>query len=386
MHTYYTSVAFSTCAALGVLSVLVMENDRLDRQSKRRFYNTYLVIAAAILAEWGAVALNGAASVTIPLHKILKALDYITSPMASVMLVHQIQTSRKTRIYAYAVLAANAVLEILSIFTGWTFYVDADNYYHHGPLFAVYSAVFCLAFFYALIAFWKYGKKFRKNNRLSLIMIFLFTAIELALQEIIGGEVRTLCIGLTFSSVFLYVHFSEFAQLERDDVMSIQQKLLDTDPLTGLYSRFAYTRDLEKMERSGIPGDTVIIAMDVNGLKQANDTLGHLAGDELIIGAANCVRNVLGLYGRCYRTGGDEFVAMLRLPKETAAGLKARLNIAAESWKGQMVKELHFAVGLADRRDNPDCSADELVGLADKEMYRDKSEYYRSRGIDRRRH
>ena len=51
--------------------------------------------------------------------------------------------------------------------------------------------------------------------------------------------------------------------------------------------------------------------MDLNQLKNINDTFGHHTGDELIIAAARCIEKAFGSMGTCYRIGGDEFCAVL---------------------------------------------------------------------------
>ena len=387
INRYYTAVAASLCAVLGILCVLIRENDRFERQQKRRFYATYLVIAAAILTEWGAIALNGAGRL-FTLHRVIKAADYIVSSLASVMFVYQLKTKRSSnrlRVPVIAVLAGNALLQTVSVFTGWTFYLDARNYYRHGPLYPVYMAVYIGAFAYVLAGFLRYGRGFRNRNRASLILIFIFAAAELLLQEIFGGDMRTLCVGLTMASVLLYVHFSEFSQLERDDILIMQRKLLDTDVLTGLYSRYAYTAALNAMKNDAIPEDTVVFSADITGLKEANDTLGHLAGDELIRGAADCILRALGPYGRCYRTGGDEFIAILHMPEETAEEALKQLRAEAGAWHGEIVPDLKLAAGVAYAPENAGGSAEALINLADQRMYADKAEYYRTSGIERRR-
>ncbi|MCR5741555.1 MAG: diguanylate cyclase [Gammaproteobacteria bacterium] len=44
---------------------------------------------------------------------------------------------------------------------------------------------------------------------------------------------------------------------------------------------------------------------DINGLKTENDTIGHEAGDELICGSAECMKNAFSRHGKIYRVGGD---------------------------------------------------------------------------------
>ena len=73
--------------------------------------------------------------------------------------------------------------------------------------------------------------------------------------------------------------------------------------------------------------------MDLNGLKEANDNIGHEAGDELIIGASKCMDNAFSGLGRTYRVGGDEFVALLRGTREVT-DVQAIVNAANNSLLG----------------------------------------------------
>jgi diguanylate cyclase (GGDEF)-like protein len=52
-----------------------------------------------------------------------------------------------------------------------------------------------------------------------------------------------------------------------------------------------------------------MVLFDVNFLKITNDTLGHLAGDKLLISAAECIARCFG--ENCFRFGGDEFAAIV---------------------------------------------------------------------------
>lgn len=73
-----------------------------------------------------------------------------------------------------------------------------------------------------------------------------------------------------------------------------------------------------------------MFSIDINGLKAVNDTLGHSAGDELIRAAARCISQVLGRYGKCYRIGGDEFIAILRVEKEKIAEIQKSFDAVQE--------------------------------------------------------
>ena len=109
----------------------------------------------------------------------------------------------------------------------------------------------------------------------------------------------------------------------------------ETDELTGLHNRRAWVRLLAEEElrfaRFGDP--TVIAVIDLDLLKETNDTLGHAAGDEYIRRSARALDSVLRSGDVAARLGGDEFGMLLRGCNEAVAG--------------QRVQEVYEALGQA---------------------------------------
>ncbi|MGN1231693.1 MAG: histidine kinase N-terminal 7TM domain-containing protein, partial [Anaerotignum sp.] len=194
----YTAIVGLSCLAMVVLSILVFENARFDKATKHRFYQTYLFIVLATLAEWAGVAFNGAPAWTMGIHSAVKCMDYIFTPIAGVSFALQITDTKeqKKHIWVFLLLLGNALFQIVSIFTGWTFYVDGENYYHHGPLYFVYTIIYCIALIDILISFRTYSKNFKRKNRLSIYAIVLFACIGIGLQELGTGNIRTACLAL----------------------------------------------------------------------------------------------------------------------------------------------------------------------------------------------
>jgi len=157
-----------------------------------------------------------------------------------------------------------------------------------------------------------------------------------------------------------------------------------TDGLTGCLNRHACDTDLEKYLTEPLPDNFVFVTMDVNGLKAVNDSLGHGAGDELICGAADTMRAAFAPYGKVYRVGGDEFVALVETDAEHLQALKDDFILLQQSWSGKLVKELRISAGFAPHYELPQLKVFELGKEADKRMYAAKSAFYRSRGVDRR--
>ena len=156
------------------------------------------------------------------------------------------------------------------------------------------------------------------------------------------------------------------------------------DHLTGLGNKRALERDQAKLGSKQLAEDFAFVVADLNGLKSVNDGLGHEAGDELIKGAADCLRAVFSAYGTVYRTGGDEYAALIRVPASNLASLKQELEQAGASWKGEHVQGLTLSCGFAPLCEFPHADIETLGAIADERMYEDKDRYYRETGKKRR--
>lgn len=160
------------------------------------------------------------------------------------------------------------------------------------------------------------------------------------------------------------------------------------DELTGIGNRHAYEAEIEdiqaEMKGGKVPANFTVMAMDVNGLKGVNDNYGHQAGDDYIKGAADCLGKAVGSFGSIFRVGGDEFAAIIRAKNFPIDKVLEILRNNLAEWTDGYGNTLSMAVGYASSNDFPDKALDELMGIADTEMYKDKSRYYQQSGKDRR--
>lgn len=97
------------------------------------------------------------------------------------------------------------------------------------------------------------------------------------------------------------------------------QHMADHDPLTGLLNRRRFEEELDRqvalVQRYGPRG--ALLVLDLDHFKLVNDTLGHGAGDELIVSVADVLRRRLRATDHIARLGGDEFAVLL--PEATVA-------------------------------------------------------------------
>lgn len=140
------------------------------------------------------------------------------------------------------------------------------------------------------------------------------------------------------------------------------------DELTGTLRRAAgisiAERELARARRHRAP--LTVAFVDVDGLKEANDRKGHLAGDKLLRGVAQALKDGLRAQDMLLRYGGDEFICVL--PDTTAEAGRAKLReVQSEAARSG----LRFTFGLAQLE-----RGDDIVGLlarADRELYDGKA-------------
>ena len=158
-------------------------------------------------------------------------------------------------------------------------------------------------------------------------------------------------------------------QISNQILVDRLEELSYTDGLTGLNNRHSMLRRVHALQSDQRISSFGIINLDLNGLKLVNDTEGHVAGDKLLIKAAEALSKVF-YSDDVYRTGGDEFVVIAsNIDRETFQRKLDRLNTSIEK-----DPEISFAVGALWSDGSMDVT--EAFRAADKRMYEDKEAYY----------
>lgn len=144
------------------------------------------------------------------------------------------------------------------------------------------------------------------------------------------------------------------------------------DALTGLYNRTYFEQEMHRVEGGRFHPVGIIIA-DVNGLKLVNDTLGHDAGDTLLVSAAEVLRDSFRDEDMVARIGGDEFAIMLpNCDLQAVESGCQRIRKAIDYYNNQNPKiMLSISLGFAVSS-TPQAKMLELFKEADNKMYREK--------------
>ena len=159
------------------------------------------------------------------------------------------------------------------------------------------------------------------------------------------------------------------------------------DVLTGCFNRRAYETEVNKLKEGTLPADFSYIAVDLNGLKEANDAYGHEAGDRLITGTARCIERLIKGKGQTFRTGGDEFAVLIRASKQEAEDIFSAFAADTKVWSNENGLTLSVSYGCACSSELSDGqTVFDLARMADGRMYQAKSDYYQKIGKDRRKY
>lgn len=145
----------------------------------------------------------------------------------------------------------------------------------------------------------------------------------------------------------------------------------DCDPLTGLLNRRRFERDLEWWGRNR-PETLTCVYIDVVGLHEINNHLGHKAGDGMLCAVAGAMQRMFPL-ADTYRIGGDEFV-VLWADHTGEQGAEAAARIKA------LLRESNYEISVGVHQIEPDENLEDGVDWAENAMRRDKEAYYRETG------
>lgn len=149
-------------------------------------------------------------------------------------------------------------------------------------------------------------------------------------------------------------------------------KMAYSDELTHIHNRAKCEEVLQELEYGG--DGYAILSLDLNNLKQINDSLGHACGDRLLKDFAAILVKVFAVDGTVGRMGGDEFIVVL--PRISKVRLQGRVEFMEQMMDKQNIREkdirLSVAWGYAFSTECAGGDSEAVYELADKRMYKMK--------------
>lgn len=250
---------------------------------------------------------------------------------------------------------------------------------------------------------------------IAIIFIFLFYVLTVVLgvmslqagnkfaKYFLLASIFTICGGvITANAVWGYIPYNEFTYRATDIGMMIDavllalalaerfninqsekllaEKMANTDPLTGLNNRRSFYKFVQPIWAMGLrsKSDTAVIMLDIDHFKLLNDNYGHALGDRVLVQLAETLQKEARGGDILARWGGEEFLIFLpktRMVDAVAIAERMRNKICALQLVTDRAEKLSFTVslGVASTHDG-DISLDELIGEADRQLYRAKKQ------------
>jgi diguanylate cyclase (GGDEF)-like protein/PAS domain S-box-containing protein len=192
-----------------------------------------------------------------------------------------------------------------------------------------------------------------------------------------GGEI------IYYDGILLDITTQKDAEVELKEALKKLETLSLRDDLTGLFNRRGFfTIAVEHFKMADrMRTKSFMLFMDLDNLKQINDTLGHHKGDQALVGVANILNTTFRRSDIKGRMGGDEFAVFpIDATQQGMERAVSRLRKNIEIFNKSKDNPFHLSVSMGVSHYDPEhpCTIDELLVRADKVMYEEKRQKGRS--------
>lgn len=350
MFDYYFAIIFFAVFIMVIMLMMIHDNELLDDKIKFRFRAMAVIVIVAAVSEWLGVQLNNAPVWTRPVHIGIKVIELSFAPAISFVCAGMVgKVYRRDLIKAF--LVVHAAMELISGFTGFIFYVDDKNVYHHGPYYWIYLvAIIAGIALFMFVVLNESRHQYGIHKALMMLLPF-FTVCGLAF-EYLGQRIRVIWLCSAIDVLIIYILYIELTQ--------------NTDALTHLMNRRYYENRI-----AGLEDPATIFYFDVDDFKHINDTYGHRFGDVSLATVGRIMYAIFSKVGYCYRIGGDEFAAITFIPVKEAEGYCEKMYHTMEIQRTREPKLPYVSIGYAFYDPKKDSIAD-VINEADAMMYERK--------------
>jgi len=187
----------------------------------------------------------------------------------------------------------------------------------------------------------------------------------------IGAIMTALILFVVATTLFLAREIGRRAQAEER-----LEELATTDALTGLRNRRKFDAEIDlewrRAARNGTP--VALLMLDADHFKSYNDTYGHQAGDQVLVGIAICISDAVRRAGDCpARFGGEEFAVLLPgLSNVEAFRLAETIRLKVEHWS-EDPSVTTVSIGIASMIPAESLDWSDLIEAADRALYAAKA-------------
>ncbi len=363
MNIYFSYIDFFTAFIILMLIIAM-----LIKKSYFSYAGTQLLIICFIIfilssSEAIAFIVDGNTHwIGLAVNRVANFIAYLLTPVLLGFLgiyIHYLVNKRKPKKLSQIVFFIPAVLVfimlIINIFNPFIYFFNADNEYLRAGGYIYTAITSYLVALYLLGTLIAHIKVLEKWVSSILIFSFIITLVG-AILQIFNEDLITLYPFMGISVIAIYISFESIG-VTRDDLTKV----------------FVRKMAFEIIKTHIVNNRSFVITMfDMDNLKDLNDQHGHFVGDEALVHFVEELQRVFHKNDILARFGGDEFILICRNFKiET---IHAIIKEVKSSFIYQdKTYDYSFSFGSILRQIGDNLSVDELITLADKNMYEMKN-------------
>lgn len=263
------------------------------------------------------------------------------------------------------------LLDLISIFTGWTFFIDAEGHYEIGPIFDVHTVINYIYLIIPTITTIVFAFKTHSKQEKAEFMTYacyMVVPIVAGTLEDTFPAVPLLALNILMMIIILF--------------LKIQNLRISNDALTGLNNRRSLNHQLEEsFTRVSEDSPLLVFLIDINSFKSINDRFGHIEGDHALQLFADTLRSVsIKFYGFAARYGGDEFCLLMKKGSHTPERVMAEINKSLDEIQAKSVKAKDYTISVCigytvcTKASKPEL----VIAQADQMLYENKKKWHES--------
>ena len=310
------------------------------------------------------------------------------APFLGVQVIRNLYTIKQIKVISYL-----SIFDIAIYFLAWVLQLFNIADFHETVFMSHFSIIVSAIILAVLLKInndkssdvdGKKSKKRQITDRIVFSVIVIFGALDMILYY--TGVTHV--IGF-FTSIDIFIMIVYLGNIAFKNIFKLSQRinhakfveqLAYKDGLTSVGNRTAYKEYIMELKKNIDKYASIgIVIFDVNNLKTINDTYGHQAGDEVIIGASNVIKQSFISDFKVFRTGGDEFAVIVAADNAAEIIKIARVQFKNVLSNFNNTHSLNYRLSIAYGSDiytrDKDKTLDEVISSADSNMYINKREY-----------
>ncbi|WP_252226596.1 GGDEF domain-containing protein [Clostridium sp. ZBS2] len=360
------------------LSIFVISGIAFYKSHKNIFHLLYIGIFA-LLSSIYAISETNIMQILIPNTYLLNNLTFMSLMLVGIPIVMiMIETTNKKYtkpllITTYSMII-NFIMQSLLTLLG---ILDLRSMLVISHILIMLNGILSL---YIMILSWHDRSFSSKCFTISIVPMIIGTSIDIVLFYVHIPHYYGILFQagvLIFIVIQLWYVINKYFHYYKLSIKSnVYEKMAFTDTITELENRAAFEKKITFIDNNITDFSSIwCISMDLNNLKFVNDNLGHDSGDTVIISFAKILKDTFNSIGSSYRTGGDEFIVIVKDISQSSLENKITdLYNSINKFNLNSNLKISVALGYDNFKINEDNKITDLLTRADKLMYIDKRE------------